>query len=81
MDEGDFSHIKNYTLRRQLESTYLAVTETDSWDVIHDDDKLIKIIWECEKSECYHTDSSWSYCIQVMRKIANDGWENYILGK
>ena len=90
MEEGDFSHIKDKESRRLFNLTYQAVTDTDSWGFLeeyHFDEndvdfhsQLMKIVWECEKAECCHTEKTWRQTMKVMSKIAKKGWENYILG-
>ena len=90
MKEGDFFHIKDKEKRLFFNLTYKAVTDTNSWNFLENyefdengvdfEPQLNKIIWECEKSECSHTDTSWRESMKVMSKIAKIGWENYILG-
>jgi hypothetical protein len=83
---GDFSFVNCELSRNTLENTYKVIDGLGAWDyILVDEDiitsglgKLINKISEREYS-VGHSGTSWRYCMNHMKKIAEIGWDKYVL--
>ena len=84
--KGTFSFVKCDTSRHGLTTTYDIVDKLAAWDDLADETdiktsglcRLILTISE-NKYDIKHTHQSWMYCINHMKKIADMGWDRYVL--
>lgn len=83
--EGDFSFVENKFHRNLLQDAFTALQKTDLWSYVKDEYDEKKAMEQPEILEIFlamkyksHTMKTFGVVMRNMKKIAVDGWEEYV---